>query len=345
MNGSSMTTATSPWVFAPDSRVLIHGILDAQPQSRAMVAYGTAIVAGIASGHGGQSIDEIPLFDLVEQAVAAGPIDVAIIFVPAYRVLDAALESIAAGIPKLILINDGVPPLDVVQLLRRAGSTLILGPGSPGVIRPGQLLLGIHPAPFYQPGPIAVLGRGMALTCATAQVLSRAGLGQSIVVGLGSDGLVGSSFEGWLADCAMDESTEAIVLVGEPGGEEEEQAAAYLIAHPSSKPIVAYIAGSSLTEANLTAATTPWIDTLRLGPYKTVVGDRTTYGIQVNLVQAKVQALAAAGVTIAPSLQSIPELVRRALGDSVPDPVEVKPSRRRRSRAIGSGSIGSGSIG
>jgi succinyl-CoA synthetase alpha subunit len=335
MNGSSMT-ATSPWIFAPDSRVLIHGILDAQSQSRAMVAYGTSIVAGVAAGHGGQSIDEIPVFDLVEQAVAAGPIDVAVIFVSAYRVLDAALESIAAGIPKLILINDGVPPLDVVQLLRRAGSTLILGPGSPGVIRPGQMLLGIHPAPFYQPGPIAVFGRGMALTCSAAQVLSRAGLGQSIVVGLGSDGLVGSSFQGWLASCATDEETQAIVIVGEPGGEEEEQAAAYLTEHPSSKPIVAYIAGSSLTEANLTEAGTPWIDTLRLGPYKTVVGDRMTYGIQVNLVQAKVQALAAAGVTIAPSLQSIPELVRRALVSPVAeaDPVG-KPSRRRRSRAIG----------
>jgi succinyl-CoA synthetase alpha subunit len=333
MNGSSMT-ATSPWVFAPDSRVLIHGILNAQPQSRAMVAYGTSIVAGVAAGYGGQLLDGIPVFDLVEQAVAAGPIDVAIIFVSAYRVLDAALESIASGIPKLILVNDGVPPLDVVQLLRRAGATLILGPGSPGVIRPGQMLLGIHPAPFYQPGPIAVLGRGMALTCMTAQVLSRSGLGQSIVVGLGSDGLVGSSFEGWLADCATDEATQAIVLIGEPGGEEEEQAAAYLLEHPSSKPIVAYIAGSSLTEANLTEASTPWIDTLRLGPHKTVVGDRTTYGIQVNLVQAKVQALAAAGVTIAPSLQSIPELLRHALASPVADPM-AKPSRRRRSRAIG----------
>jgi succinyl-CoA synthetase alpha subunit len=299
-----------------------------------MTSYGTAIVAGVAAGHGGQRLDEIPVFDLVEQAIAAGPIDVAIIFVPAYRVLDAALESIAAGIPKLILINDGVPPLDVVQLLRRAGSTLILGPGSPGVIRPGQMLLGLHPAEFYQPGPIAVLGRGMALTCTAAQTLSRAGLGQSIVVGLGSDGLVGSSFQGWLATCATDENTEAIVLVGEPGGEEEEQAAAYLIEHPSSKPVIAYIAGSSLTEANLTEASTPWIDTLRLGPYKTVVGDRTTYGIQVNLLQAKVQALVAAGVTIAPTLQSIPELVRRALGNPEPPP-EAKPSRRRRSRAIG----------
>lgn len=333
-----MTTATSPWVFTPDSRVLIHGILDAQNQSRAMVAYGTSIVAGVAAGHGGQSIDDIPVFDLVEQAIAAGAIDVAIIFVPAYRVLDAALESIAAGIPKLILVNDGVPPLDIVKLLRRAGSTLILGPGSPGVIRPGQLLLGIHPAPFYQPGPIAVFGRGMALTCATAQVLSRAGLGQSIVVGLGSDGLVGSSFQSWLATYATDEATQAIVIVGEPGGEEEEQAAAYLAEHPSSKPIVAYIAGSSLTEANLTEAGTPWIDTLRLGPYNTVVGDRMTYGIQVNLVQAKVQALAAAGVTIAPSLQSIPELLRRVLGHPVAEPAPVgrpSPSRRRRSRAIG----------
>jgi succinyl-CoA synthetase alpha subunit len=336
MNGSSMTTATSPWVFTPDSRVLIHGILDAQPQSRAMVAYGTTIVAGVAAGHGGQSLDDIPVFDLVEQAIAVGPIDVAIIFVTAYRVLDAALEAIAAGIPKLILVNDGVPPLDVVKLLRRAGSTLILGPGSPGVIRPGQLLLGIHPAPFYQPGPIAVLGRGMALTCAAAQILSREALGQSIVVGLGSDGFVGSSFQGWLATCATDEATQAIVIVGEPGGEEEEQAAAYLAEHPSSKPIVAYIAGSSLTEANLTETSIPWIDTLRLGPYKTVVGDRMTYGIQVKLVQAKVQALAAVGVTIAPSLQSIPDLVRRALGGPVADPAPIDtPPRRRRSRAIG----------
>jgi succinyl-CoA synthetase alpha subunit len=332
---TAMAAAASPWALVPDSKVLVHGILEAQVPTRTMVAAGTTIVAGIAPGKGGGQLDQIPLYDLVEQAIEQqGPIDVALIFVPAYRVLDAALESIAAGIPKLILINDGVPPLDVVQMLRRAGSTLILGPGSPGIIRPGKLLLGLHPPQFYQPGPIAVFGRGMALTCATAQVLSTAGLGQSICVGLGSDGLVGSSFTGWLADCGTDPTTEAIVLVGEPGGEEEEQAAAYLLDHPSSKPVIAYIAGASLTEANLTEASTPWIDTLRLGPYKTVVGDRTTYGLQVNLVQAKVQALAAAGVTIAPSLQAIPELLRQALGQDSPPIASKPPSRRRRSRSV-----------
>lgn len=332
---TTMTTVPAPWSVGPHSRVLVHGILEAKLPTRAMVDYGTTIVAGVASGLGGGTFDDIPLFDLVEQAVAVvGPIDVAIIVVAAYRVLDAALEAIAAGIPQLILVTDGVPPLDVVQLLRRAGSTLILGPGSPGIIRPGQLLLGFHPPQFYQAGAIAVFGRGMALTCATAQVLSRAGLGQSIVVGLGSDGLIGSSFQDWLADCETDPATEAIVLVGEPGGEEEEQAAAYLSQHPSSKPIIAYIAGASLTEANLTKANTPWIDTLRLGPYKTVVGNRTTYGLQVGLVQAKVKALSEAGVTIAPTLQSIPALVRQSHTDQA-STNEPKPVRRRRSRSTG----------
>jgi succinyl-CoA synthetase alpha subunit len=185
------------------------------------------------------------VFDLVEQAVAqVGSIDVSVLFVSPYSVLDAGLEAIAAGIRQLVLISEGVPPLDMVSLLRVAEQTdtTVIGPNSPGVIVPAEILLGIHPPAFYTPGSVGVISRSGTLTIEVALALTQAGLGQSVCVGIGGDPIVGSSFPQWLQLLEEDERTQAIVLVGEIGGSAEEEAA-YYIEEAIEKPVIAYIAG------------------------------------------------------------------------------------------------------
>ncbi len=233
--------------FTTDSKILIQGIVE--PISLAytpvMKAYGSPIVAGVSAGHGGESLAEIPIFDLVSQAVEEfGSIDTTVICTDPHVALDAALEAIAAGIGQIILISKGIPPLDMVQLVRCAEETdtLILGPNSPGLIVPDQLLLGTYPRFCFQPGSVGIISRSSTLTFEIAAELSQAGLGQSICVGLGSDAVIGSTFPQWLQILEEDDKTELIVLIGETGGESEEQAAAY-IKEAIDKPVVAYISG------------------------------------------------------------------------------------------------------
>lgn len=233
--------------FTTDSTILIQGIME--PISLAytpvMKAYGSPIVAGISPGHGGESLEEIPIFDLVSQAVDEfGSINTTVICTDPHLALDAALEAIAAGIRQIILISKGIPPLDMVQLIRRAEETdtLVLGPNSPGLIVPDQLLLGTYPRFCFQPGSVGIISRSSTLTFEVASELSQAGLGQSICVGLGSDAVIGSTFPQWLQILEEDDKTELIVLIGETGGESEEQAAAY-IKEAIDKPVVAYISG------------------------------------------------------------------------------------------------------
>lgn len=230
-----------------DSKVLIQGITEplAAIHAAKMKAYGTNVVAGISPGQGGLTIDEIPVFDLVEQALAVtGSIDTSIIFAPAYLVQDAALEAIAAGIRQIILISGGVPPLDMVSLLRiaEANKTLLVGPNSLGIILPGKILLGTHPEEFYTPGSVALISRCGTLTSEIAWELSQTGFGQSMAVSIGTDAMVGSSFKQWLQILNKDENTKAIVLIGQTDGGNEETVASF-IAEEIDKPVIVYIAG------------------------------------------------------------------------------------------------------
>lgn len=234
--------------FKADSKVLIQGITEPLGKTHVslMKAYGTKVVGSVSPGYGGQQIDDLPVFDMVEQALAeVGPVDSSVIFVSPYGVLDAALEAIAAGIKQIIIITEGVPPLDMVNLVRKAElkETLVVGPNTPGVIVPGKVLLGTHPQEFYTPGKIGLISRSGTLTYEIAHQLTKAGLGQSIGVGIGSDAIVGSSFAQWLQILDEDDETEAIVLVGEIGTGGEEAAAAY-IEEAIDKPVVAYLAGT-----------------------------------------------------------------------------------------------------
>ena len=234
--------------LTPDSKIIVQGITENISTQIALMmkSYGTNVVAVISPGNGGQEWHGIPVFSLVEQAVARlGIIDSSVIVVPAYQVLDAALEAITSGVKQVVIITEGMPPLDMVRLLRKAETTetLIVGPNCAGIVVPHQLLLGIHPTQFYTPGSIGIISRSNTLTYEVAWELTKSRLGQSICVSIGCDPIVGSSFLQWLQILDEDDRTELIVLVVEVGGTSEEVAASY-IAETIDKPVVAYIAGS-----------------------------------------------------------------------------------------------------
>lgn len=286
-----------------DNRVLVQGIT--QPlgatAAPAMQAYGTRVVAGVAAGRGGETIGDIPVFDLVEHALkAAKVIDTTVIFSPPYEVLDAALEAIAAGIRQLVLISGGVPPLDMVRLLRKAEQTetLVVGSDSPGIIIPGEVLFGTHPPEFYTPGNIGVISRSGTLTYEVALHLTRAGLGQSIAVSIGSDRVIGSSFQQWLQILEEDDATEAIVLVGSIGGDSEEVAARY-VQEAIDKPVVAYLAGRTVPRDQPMGHAGAVIAS-RLSGWEEVVGT----------AESKIAAFKAANIPLADRPSEIPQRLR-----------------------------------
>lgn len=293
--------------FTENSRILIQGITEPLGRVYAplMQAYGTQVVAGVSPGAGGETIADIPIFDLVEQAVySLGMVDTAVIFVPPYAVLDAALEAIAAEIRQLILITEGVPPLDMVRLLRKAEATetLVVGPNCPGIIVPGQILLGIHPSEFYTPGNVGLISRSGTLTYEIAQALTQAGLGQSIAVGIGGDRILGSSFQQWLQILEEDDQTEAIVLVGEIGGDSEEVAAHY-IAEVIDKPVVAYLAGYSAPKGQF------------IGHAGAIIASQIAgLGADLGSAESKLAAFRKAKIPVADRPSQIPELVKKVLG-------------------------------
>jgi succinyl-CoA synthetase alpha subunit len=292
--------------FSQTSRVLVQGIAEplGSVNTHLMKAYGTNVVAGVSPGFGGQTLHKIPIFDLVETAVSiVGSIDTTVIFVPPYAALDSALEAIAAGIRQIILVTDGIPPLDMVSLLRRAEATetLVVGPNSPGIIVPGQTLLGIHPKEFYTPGPVGLISRSGTLTYEIALELTQAGLGQSIGVSIGGDAIVGSSFPQWLQILDEDENTEVIVLVGEIGGDSEE-AAAHYIAEAIDKPVIAYVAGRTAPIGR------------RMGHAGAIVDSQIAgLGTDIGTADSKINAFERAKIPVAQRPSEIPALVKKAL--------------------------------
>ncbi|MBM0741300.1 CoA-binding protein [Phormidium sp. CLA17] len=292
--------------FTPHNRVLIQGIAEplATVHALHMRTYGTRIVAGVSPGYGGTKVDDIPVFDLVEMALSAvGEIDTTIIFTHPYAALDAALEAIAAGIRQIVLITEGIPPLDMVKLLRKAEitETLIVGPNSPGVIVPGQLLLGIHPAEFYTPGAVGLISRSGTLTYEIARELTLAGLGQSMGVCIGGDAILGSSFPQWLEIMDEDEHTDIIVLVGEIGGDSEE-AAAHYIAEAIDKPVIAYVAGHTAPKGR------------RVGHAGAIIASQISeLGNEIGTAASKTTAFERAKIPVANYPSQIPTLIKKTL--------------------------------
>ena len=239
---------TSSWSLTGNA--IIQGI--AEPPgaywAAQMQAYGTPIVAGVQAGRGGDRLGEIPIFDLVEQAVQAAPdVTTSILFNSPYEALDAGLEAIAAGLRQLILTTPDLPPLDLLRLRDQAAAagTRILGPGGAGVIVPGKLAWGALATDCYSPGAIALLSRSHGLLDELASELSRAGLGQSLAVELGSGASLGSEAEAWLPLLAADPSTEAIVLIEQHLL--DSHTATTLSTQALPKPLLAYITGQTIT--------------------------------------------------------------------------------------------------
>ncbi len=206
--------------------------------------YGTQVVAGVTPGKGGQDVEGIPVFDTVEEAVAHTGANATMVFVPARFATDAIYEAVAAGIGTVVCIAEGLPAhemLRVYNYIRPHGVTMI-GPNCPGALSPGKANVGIIPAEIFREGSIGLVSRSGTLTYQIGHELTQLGLGNSTIVGIGGDPIVGSSFIDILAKFEADPETEYVVMVGEIGGDEEEKAAAY-IEQAMTKPVVAYIAG------------------------------------------------------------------------------------------------------
>jgi succinyl-CoA synthetase alpha subunit len=205
--------------------------------------YGTDVVAGVTPGKGGQDLEGIPIFDTVAEAVEEADANTSMVFVPARFAADAIYESVDAGIGTVICIAEGLPAHEMLRIynyIRPRGITM-LGPNCPGALSPGKANVGIIPAEIFREGPIGLVSRSGTLTYQIGHELTQLGLGNSTIVGIGGDPVVGSSFIDVLAKFEADDETEAVVLVGEIGGDEEEKAA--FISAEMTKPVVAYIAG------------------------------------------------------------------------------------------------------
>ena len=229
-----------------DTRLVVQGLTGREGSFHGLRnrAYGTAVVAGVTPGKGGQDVEGIPVYDTVADAVAATRANTTMVFVPARFAADAIYEAVDAGIGTVICIAEGLPAHDMLRIynyIRPRGTTMI-GPNCPGALSPGKANVGIIPAEIFRAGGVGLVSRSGTLTYQIGHELTQRGLGSSTIVGIGGDPVVGSSFVDILARFEADPETELVVMVGEIGGNEEEKAAAF-IADELTKPVVAYIAG------------------------------------------------------------------------------------------------------
>jgi len=236
----------SIWVNS-ETKVVVQGLTGKEGRFHAQKCreYGTKIVAGVTPGKAGQDVDGVPVFNTVEDAVKATNANASLIFVPPPFAADAILEAIDAGIELAVCITEGVPVHDTASFFQDAanrGTTRIIGPNCPGVLSPGKANVGIIPAQFFDRGSIGVVSKSGTLTYQIGNELKQAGLGNSTIVGIGGDPIVGSDFIDVLELFENDLETELIVMVGEIGGDAEERAADH-IAESVTKPVVGYIAG------------------------------------------------------------------------------------------------------
>ncbi|MHB1413871.1 MAG: succinate--CoA ligase subunit alpha [Chloroflexota bacterium] len=281
------------------TRLLVQGITGREGQfhTKQMLEYGTPVVAGSTPGRGGQTVADVPVFDAVKDAVRATGANASVIFVPAPAAPDAIVEAVDAGIGLVVCITEGIPVLDTLRVYHyvRDRGVRLIGPNCPGLITPGQAKVGIMPGQITRSGPVGVVSRSGTLTYEIVNQLSQAGLGQSTCVGIGGDPIIGTSFIDTLAMFEADSATEAIVLVGEIGGTDEEQAAAF-IATSMSKPVVGFIAGRTAPPGK------------RMGHAGAIISGGTGTAVE------KIKALAEAGVQMADSPSGVAALVAKVIG-------------------------------
>ncbi|TVQ37588.1 MAG: succinate--CoA ligase subunit alpha [Spirochaetaceae bacterium] len=281
------------------TRVIVQGITgrDGSFHARAMVTDGTNIVGGVTPGKGGQKLDEIPVYDSVAECIKATDVDASVIFVPAGFASGAIREAADAGVPLIICITEGLPVVEMVSnyhYVQRKGLRLI-GPNCPGLISPGKCKIGIMPARIHKPGSVGVISRSGTLTYEVVYNLTTSGYGQSTCIGIGGDPVIGSTFTDMLELFEQDSETDAVIVIGEIGGEDEE-AAAEFIKTRMSKPVVAFISGRTAPPGK------------RMGHAGAIIsGGKGT-------PEAKIRAFNAAGVPVADKPDEIPALLRKQRG-------------------------------
>jgi succinyl-CoA synthetase alpha subunit len=281
------------------TRLVVQGITGKEGSfhARQCVAYGTQVVAGVTPGKGGQLIDEIPVFNTVAQAVREQGANTSLIFVPPAFAADAILEAAAAGIQVIVCITEGIPTLEMVKVMAALKGTGIrlIGPNCPGIISPGKAKVGIMPGHIHQEGPMGLVSRSGTLTYEAVHQLTLLGIGQSTCVGIGGDPIIGTNFIDMLELFEADPQTAGVVLIGEIGGTAEEEAAVFIKSH-MSKPVVSFIAGQTAPPGK------------RMGHAGAIISGGS------GKASDKIAALKAAGVTVAPTIAELGQVVKRVLG-------------------------------
>jgi succinyl-CoA synthetase alpha subunit len=289
-------------LVGPETRLVVSGLTGREGSFHGLNnrRYGTDLVAGVTPGKGGQDVEGVPVFDTVHEAVAQTGANTSMIFVPPRFAADAVLEAEDAGIGLIVCITEGIPAHDMLRVYAhlRRGESRLIGPNCPGVLSPGKANVGIIPAHFFSQGGVGLVSRSGTLTYQIGNELAQRGFGNSTIVGIGGDPVVGSSFIDIVALFEADDQTELIVMCGEIGGDEEERTAEF-IAESVSKPVVGYIAGF----------TAP--------PGKTMGHAGAIVSGSSGTAQAKAEALEARGVRVGRNPTQVAEIAAELLGARV----------------------------
>jgi succinyl-CoA synthetase alpha subunit len=282
-----------------DTRLVVQGITgrDGSFHSRQMIEYGTRVVAGVTPGKGGQKFgDKVPVFNTVADAVAGAGANTAVIYVPPVGAAGAIMEAVDAGIALVVCITEGVPVMEMTRVMpyvRSRGARLI-GPNCPGLISPGQSKVGIIPGNICAPGRVGLVSRSGTLTYEVVNHLTRNGIGQSSCVGIGGDPIIGTNFIDCLTAFEADPETDAVVMIGEIGGTDEQNAAEF-VKTKMSKPVVGFIAGQTAPKGR------------RMGHAGAIISGSS------GTAEEKMAAFASAGIAVMKRPVDVVELVRKAI--------------------------------